>query len=95
LLISGAAAIADANMGYLSSLDLTDNKLGERAMVSIIRAVKEYAIQHQRACTCLVGYELTTKELRALLVATYHLDPRCWLLAIRKQQLCKDIATWL
>jgi hypothetical protein len=36
-----------------------------------------------------------TRDVRALLVATYNLNPRCWLLAIRKEQLCKDIATWL
>jgi hypothetical protein len=88
-----AAEIIDN--GGLLSLDLTDNMLGERDMANIICVLKEHAIQHHRACACLVGYEFMTKDLRALLVATYNLDPRCWLLAIRIEQLCKDIASWL
>ena len=82
-------------MGALSSLDFSANGMWAGDMSSIIDALKEHAIQHQRACTCLVGYELVTKDLRALLVATYNLNPRCWLLAIRKDNLCKGIATWL
>jgi hypothetical protein len=89
------AAWLSSDKGGLSSLDLTDNMLGERDMTTISCVLKEHAIQHQRACACLVGYEFMTKDLRALLVATYNLDPRCWLLAIRIEQLCKDIASWL
>jgi hypothetical protein len=97
----GIIALANAipDMGALASLDLTKNGIGAGPMASISRVLKRRAIQHQRACACLVGHELTTKDVRALLVATYNLNPRCWLLAIRKEQLCKDIvhdiATWL
>jgi hypothetical protein len=95
--MTGFFALADGilDSGGLSLLDLTDNMLGGLDMASIICVLKEHAIQHHRACACLVGYEFMTKDLRALLVATYNLDPRCWLLTIRIEQLCKDIASWL
>jgi hypothetical protein len=94
---TGVIALATAikDMRALASLDLTKNGIGAGDMASISRVLKGRAIQHQRACACLVGHELTTKDVRALLVATYNLNPRCWLLAIRKEQLCKDIAMWL
>jgi hypothetical protein len=88
-------AVGLVDNGGLLSLDFSANGMGASDMSSIIDVLKEHAIQHQRACTCLVGYELVTKDLRALLVATYNLNPRCWLLAIRIEQLCKDIASWL
>jgi hypothetical protein len=92
--VSGIRALEDAIKGsmVLLSLDLTENRIETGDMASIIRVLKRRAIQHQRACICLVGHELTTKDLRALLVATYNLNPRCWLLANRSTL---DIATWL
>jgi hypothetical protein len=79
----------------LSSLDLTANGIGAGAMAPIIRVVKDHAIRQQRACACLVGNELMTKDLRALLVATYNLHPRCCRQVIGIEQLYQDIATWL
>jgi hypothetical protein len=79
-------------MQGLLSLDLTgDNDIEEGVLASIVRDLKTYAIKESRACICLVGHELLTKNLRALLVATNNL--RATLLTTK--QMCKEIAYWL
>jgi hypothetical protein len=84
------------NVEALRSLNLIEgNNIPAGDIASIIRDLKKHAINHRRACVCLVGQESTTNDLAELLEATNNLDPRCWLSAIVTEDLCKEIAKWL
>jgi hypothetical protein len=93
----GATALANAikDLRALSSLDLTGNNIPPNVLASIIHDLKNDAVHRQRACVCLVGHELATKDLRAVFVATHNLTPDCWLPAIAIEQICKAIVMWL
>jgi hypothetical protein len=95
--MQGIITLADAikNMAALSSLDLTSNgPIRADTLVAVSQALKRHVIEHHQACH-LIGHALMTRDLRALLVATYTLNPRCWLPAIGTVHLCKEIALWL
>jgi hypothetical protein len=93
----GAIALANAIKDFrvLLSLDLTRNNIPSYVLASIIHDLKNNAVHRQRACACLVGHEFTTRDLRAVLVATRNLNPSCWLPAIAIEHFCKDIVMWL
>jgi hypothetical protein len=78
-------------MQGLVSLDLTgSNDIEKDALASIVRDLKTYAIEKNQACTCLVGHERMTEDLRALLVATNNLCDT--LPALDTEQMCEEIA---
>jgi Leucine-rich repeat (LRR) protein len=92
-------------MDSLTLLDLTNNRIQADAMGTIIMSLKNHAIEQHRACAYLVPGNVSaadpdmwseiTKDLRALLVATYNFNPRCWLPSIAAECLRKDVARWL
>jgi hypothetical protein len=94
---SGAFALADAlrENGVLLSLDLSGNILPADVLASIVCVQKAHAIQQHRACICLVGHELMTRDLRAIFVASYYLNPRCWLPDIATENMLEEIVGWL